>query len=51
MTPGSKIVINEIVMPAPDTVSGDVEARLRHMDLSMLAIGNSGECQWGSGTV
>lgn len=43
LTPGSKIVINELVMPDPGTMPWATEARLRHMDLSMLAIGNSGE--------
>lgn len=44
LKPGARIIINELVMPDPGTVPWETEAKIRQMDLSMLAIGNSGKC-------
>lgn len=41
LTPGSKVVINDAVIPGPGTVPLDREAALRNSDMHMLSIQNA----------
>lgn len=43
LEPGARIVVNDAVIPAPGTLPCIQEARLRNIDLSMLALQNAGE--------
>lgn len=41
LVPGSKVVINDVVIPGPGTVPSAREAALRNSDMHMLSIQNA----------